>query len=383
MSDSSIPLSIPHLAGNESAYLQDCLDTNFVSSVGPYVGRFEDAFAKTVGSPYAVACSCGTAAIHVALQIAGVERNDEVWVSDFSFIATVNPIAYLGAIPVLVDAEASTWNLDPDLVADELHRRRASGKPLPKAVLAAHILGIPAKLLPILEACAELDIPVIEDAAESLGSYYREGSLAGRWVGTVGRLGCFSFNGNKILTTGGGGMIVSADRELAGRAKHLTTQARLPGEEYLHDEIGYNYRLTNLAAALGVAQLEQLPSFLQRKLDIARRYDDAFRDVEGVTPHPRPAGARGVPWLYSILLDPQAVRIDRRVLMRELDARDIQSRPIWLPAHCMSMYSKAPRLGGAVGERLHDHGLSLPSSVSLGERDQDRVIQAVLTALKG
>jgi dTDP-4-amino-4,6-dideoxygalactose transaminase len=382
MSDRAIPLSVPNLSGNEGRYLEQCLETTFVSSVGPFVTTFEEAFVRSVDTRHAVACVSGTAALHVGLQVAGIQSGDEVFVSDFTFVATVNPLTYLGARPFLVDADAATWNMDPLLVSEELDRRAARGLRQPKAVLVAHVLGLPANLAPIRSACDRHGVLLIEDAAEALGAGYLAGPLAGRHVGTIGIVGCFSFNGNKIITTGGGGMIATADEALATRAKHLTTQARLPGPEYLHDEIGYNYRLTNLAAALGVAQLERLPAFIERKQQIAARYDAAFDGLPGLTVPPRPAWALPTLWLYSVLIDPATTGIDRKWMLDQLAAKGIQTRPVWAPAHVMPFYREAPRLGGAVGDRLFAQGLSLPCSTGLTDADQDRVIDAVLSALR-
>lgn len=378
MSEPRVPLSIPCLGGNGSRYLQECMETNFVSSVGPFVGRFETEFASYVGAPHAVACSSGTAALHVALKVAGVGPGDEVFVSDFTFVATVNPITYVGARPVLVDADDETWNMDPQLVIEEFDRRSRTGAPMPKAVMVAHVLGLPANLAPLKEACDRRGVLLLEDAAEALGAGYEAGSLAGCQVGTVGLLGCYSFNGNKIITTGGGGMIATPNSLLAARAKHLTTQARLPGPEYFHDEIGFNYRLTNLSAALGVAQLERLSEFVMKKRAIARRYDDAFAGLPGLTLPPRPAWAGPTMWLYSILVDPAVAGIDRTVLHKRLAIAGIETRPVWAPAHLMPFYRDAPRLGGAVGERLFAQGLSLPCGVSLAGDQQERVIKLVL-----
>ncbi len=381
MSMETIPLSVPCLEGNAERYLRECVETNFVSSVGPFVGRFEVEFAARAGAGHAVACANGTAALHVALKVAGVGPEDDVLVSDFTFVATVNPITYLGARPVLVDADLATWNLAPDFVVAELERRARAGAKMPKAVLAAHILGLPADLASVAEACARHGVVLVEDAAEALGASYASGPLAGRQVGTVGLLGCFSFNGNKIITTGGGGMIATADGALAKRAKHLTTQARLPGPEYLHDEIGFNYRLTNLNAALGVAQLEKLGAFIERKRAIAARYDEALANLPGVTVPPRPSWAGPTLWLYSILVDPEEAGLDRKALFERLAAEGIETRPVWAPAHLMPFYRDAPRLGGAVGERLFAQGLSLPCSVSLTEAQQERVIESLLAHL--
>ncbi|GLH73049.1 aminotransferase DegT [Geothrix limicola] len=369
-----INLAEPNLSGNEMAYLRQCVDTNFVSSVGPFVTQFEQAFAQFVGSPHAVAISNGTAAIHMALILAGVGPGDEVIVSDFTFAASGNPIFYQGARPILVDSEMDTWNLDPALVVEELDRRARLDRPMPKVVLAVHILGCPARLDAIAEACDRYGIWLIEDAAEALGARYTEGVFAGRQVGTIGRIGCFSFNGNKIMTTGGGGMLVTADAVLAQQAKHLTTQAKLPGYAYFHNEVGYNYRLTNLAAALGVAQLERLGSFLQRKAEIANRYDAAFQGLAGVVCPPRPAGLTPTFWLYSILL-----QCRWEAPLEQLLEKGIQTRPLWTALHMMPPYKEVTLLGsGRVSESLCAHGLSLPCSTGLSGDDQQSVIEAVL-----
>ena len=233
-----------------------CLASTYVSSIGPFVTEFEEQLAAKVGARHAVACASGTSALHLALLALGVGAGDEVLVSDLTFIASANPIKYCGAEPLLVDSEESTWNLDPDLVVEELHQRRADGRPQPAAVVAVDLLGHPADLSPILNTAADVGVPVVEDASESIGSSWTgQHPLAGRAAGTVATIGCFSFNGNKLLTTGGGGMLVTDDVDLASRARHLSTQAKLPGFAYRHDQVGYNYRLTNLAASLGLAQL--------------------------------------------------------------------------------------------------------------------------------
>ena len=372
-----IPLSEPCLRGRTREYLEECLRSNFVSSVGPFVERFEREFAAYVGSRYAVACATGTAAIHVALRLLGVGPGDEVLVPTLTFVASANPILYEHAIPVLVDCERETWNMDPDLVAEELDRRARQGRRQPKAVEAVHILGHPARLEALADACARHGVAWFEDASEALGARYAEGALAGRHVGTIGRVGCFSFNGNKIITTGGGGMITTDDPVLARRAKHLTTQARLPGPEYRHDEVGYNYRLTNLAAAMGVAQLEQLPEFLAAKRRIAARYDGALGGLAGVTLPPRARWAQPSMWLYSAGFDGAAFGRDWRRLVEDLAAAHIQARPIWSPLHTMPMYRERARLGGQVAEAVFAAGLSLPCSVSLTDAQQDAVVRAL------
>jgi dTDP-4-amino-4,6-dideoxygalactose transaminase len=377
MSDVQIPLSEPCLDGSTRAYLEQCVATNFVSSVGPFVEQFERRFAEFVGARHAVACSTGTAALHMAMRLAAIGVGDEVWCSTLTFIASANPILYERGTPVLVDAEPLSWNIDPQLVVDELARRARMGARLPRAIEVVHILGIPAEIEPIADACERHGVLLIEDAAEALGARYNSGRFAGRHVGTIGRIGCYSFNGNKIVTTGGGGMLVTDDPEMAWRARHLTTQARLPGLEYRHDEVGYNYRLSNLAAALGCAQLEQLPRFLTRKREIADRYNAALGSCVGVTTSPRPEWAQPSHWLYTILVNPERAPLDRRAVAEKLAASGIQSRPIWSPLHTMPMYRDAARLGGGVAERLFDQGLSLPCSVGLTSAQQECVLTAI------
>jgi dTDP-4-amino-4,6-dideoxygalactose transaminase len=376
-SEARIPLAIPTIGGNAAAYLQDCLDTNFVSSVGPYVERFERAFAERIGSRYAVACASGTAALHLALLVLDVGPGDDVLVADLTFVASVNPIVYVGARPVLVDAEPRTYGMDPALVVAELERRAGAGERHPAAIEVVHLLGQPADMAPVLDAAARFGIPVVEDASEALGATYEgTGALAGRAVGAIGRLGAFSFNGNKLITTGGGGMVVTDDEALARRARHLSTQARLPGLAYDHDEVGYNYRLTNLAAALGLAQLEQLDELLAARRRIAARYDAAIATMPALRPAPRLEDTAASYWLYTAALaTPDEARRD--ALLRGLIERGIEARPIWRPIHATQRYAQAARLGGAVADGLFAAGFCLPSSSSLSAADQDRVIDAL------
>lgn len=380
MSSRPIALAEPHLAGNEAKYLAECVETNYVSSVGPFVDRFEREFARFVGARYAVACSSGTAALHVALRVVGVAADDEVLVPTFTFIASANAVSYLGARPTFVDSEAETWNADPRLILDELQRRQRVGLTLPAAVEVVHILGHPADVEELATECARLDIVIVEDAAEALGATYVGGSLDGRHVGLVGRVGCFSFNGNKVMTTGGGGMIVTDDPDLARRAKHLTTQARVPGLQYDHDDVGYNYRLSNVAAALGVAQLERLPEFLAAKQRIAERYDAAFLGVDGITLPPDRPWARRSAWLYSIRLGNADVA---SLVLNDLLSAGIGARHVWPPVHNMAPYRGANLIGpGTMAEGIAAATISLPSSVALAAADQNRVIEVVTAAVQ-
>jgi len=376
----SCPLSEPLLGGNADGYVRDALASTFVAN-GPYVARFEDEVAARVGAPFAVACASGTAAIHLALHALGIGPGDEVWVSDLTFVASANPARYCGARVTLVDSERESWNLAPDVVVGELTRRARRGVAMPAAIVAVHLLGHPAHLGPVLEAAARHGVPVVEDAAEALGATWTAGAgpaLDGREVGTVGTVGCYSFNGNKIMTTGGGGMVVTHDATLAARVRHLATQAKEPGVGYVHDEIGFNYRMSNLAAALGVAQLEQLDAFLARRRAIADRYDAAFADVDGIKAAPDCAWARRSGWLSSIVLEDEVTR--ERVRLA-LDGAGIESRPVWPPLRTQAPYRDAPVLGGNVAVELGERVLNLPSSASLGDEQQERVIDVVRHAL--
>ena len=373
----TIPLAVPNIGALERDYVLRAVESGFVSSVGPFVGEFEETFARRVGARFAVACSTGTAALHVALRVLGVRPGDDVLCSDFTFVGSVNPIAYEGANPVLVDSERSTWNLDPALVVAELERRDAAGLAQPAAVEVVHVLGQPADLAPVLEACDRFGVPVVEDAAESLGAGWSAGPLAGRQTGTVGRVGAFSFNGNKIATTGGGGMLVTDDEALARRARHLTTQAKVPDVGYLHDEVGYNYRLTNIAAALGLAQLERLDDFVARKHRIAARYDEALAATGLVLP-PRVPGLDATYWLYSVLT-PQDDDRGRDALLEHLASRGVGARALWRPLHAQPPFAGVPVLGSeGVATDLFHRGVSLPCATELTDEDQGRVIDAVL-----
>lgn len=369
-----IPLAEPTIGGNAARYLQACLDTNFVSSVGPFVERFETEFAAAVGSRFAVACASGTAAIHLALRVLDVGPGDEVLVPTLTFVASANPVAYVGATPVLVDSEPDTYNLDPVLVVDELERRARVGLRQPAAIEVVDLIGHPAAIEPIAAAAERHGVTLIEDASEALGATYVGGRYAGRSVGTIGRIGCFSFNGNKLITTGGGGMLVTDDETLARRARHLSTQARLPGRAYDHDEIGYNYRLSNVAAALGVAQLEQLPELLGARRANAARYDAAIAALPGLRPAPRAAWADPSFWLYTASLDPAIAAIGRDELLAGMAEAGIEARPIWTPLHRTRLYATAPRLGGSVAEAIFAGAFSLPSSSSLADSQRNRVI---------
>ena len=380
-SEPRIALAEPTIGGNAAAYLEECLRTNFVSSVGPFVTRFEAAFAAAVGARHAVACASGTAAIHLALRVLDVGPGDEVLVPTLTFVASANPVAYVGATPVFVDSEPRTYNLDPALVAGELDRRAREGRRQPAAIEVVHLLGHPADIEPVMAAAARHGVTVFEDASEALGATYTAGAYSGRHVGTIGRVGAFSFNGNKLITTGGGGMLVTDDEALARRARHMSTQARLPGPAYDHDELGYNYRLSNLAAALGLAQLEQLPALLDGRRANAAAYDAAIAELPDLAPAPRASWAEPSFWLYTTARRGDRPGPGRDALLAALDRAGIDSRPIWTPLHRTRLWRDAPRVGGEVAERLFAAAFSLPSSSSLDAGRRARVVGALTAAL--
>lgn len=377
-----IPLSIPHLAGNELKYVEECIRTNFVSSVGPFVDRFERMVADFVGARYGVAAVNGTAALHVALLVAGIRPDDEVLVSDLTFVAPANAIRYANAWPVLIDSEPRYFEMDANRVVDFLDnacrwtngelRNKTTGRRV-SAIVPVHVLGHPVDIDPILEAARKYELRVIEDATESIGSRYR-----GRPTGTLGDLGCFSFNGNKIITTGGGGAVVTNDEALARHTKYLTTQAKDDPVEYIHNEIGYNYRLTNLLAALGVAQMEQLPSFIERKRRIAQIYGSILGGVPGITLMEEAPWASTNWWLYTIRIDEEQFGMDSRAVMRALAERGMQSRPLWRPMHMLVPFAGVPSSLGGVSERLYRESLSIPCSVGSTDEDITNVANALV-----
>jgi perosamine synthetase len=370
------------MGGNEWAYVKECLDTAWVSTVGSFVDRFEEAVANVIGARYAVATSSGTAALHIALLAAGVQPGDEVLVSTLTFIAPANAIRYVGAWPVFIDAEPCYWQMDPDKAADFLQRKcswlrgapynRETGRRV-RAILPVHILGHPADTDPLLELARRYGLAVIEDATESLGAKYKE-----RIVGHLGDVACFSFNGNKLITTGGGGMIVTDNQEWARCAKHLTTQAKDDAVEYVHSQIGYNYRLTNVQAAIGLAQIERLSGYVEAKRRIAFTYLEGLRDSPVFVPMPEAHWARSVFWMYTVLVEAEGTGCGSRTLMRELASRGIQTRPLWQPLHRSKAHEDSFATDCSVAEMLNSLALSLPCSVGLEPTTQSRVIDTLI-----
>lgn len=376
-----IPLCVPEIRGNEWKYIKECLDTNWVSSVGPFVDRFERELAAYVGTKYGVATCNGTAALHIALLVAGVQPDDEVLISTLTFIAPANAIRYVGAWPVFIDAEPDYWQMDPHKVLDFLEqecrwvngelRNKTTGRRV-RAILPVHILGHPVDMDPVLEVARRYNLIAIEDATESLGAKYK-----GRMVGNLGDIACFSFNGNKIITTGGGGMIVTDNEVWARKAKYLTTQAKDDPVEYIHNEIGYNYRLTNIQAAMGCAQLELLDGYIATKRRIAATYTEAFHEVPSISPMREAPWAFSIFWMYTMLVDKAWYGMDSRALLCRLSEAGIQSRPLWQPVHRSPVFEACQAYHCDVAEQLNRDALSLPSSVGLSPESQERVIDSI------
>ena len=359
------------MSGLEQQYVQETFASNWIAPLGPQVDAFEAEFAAAVGAPYALALSTGTAALHLALILAGVGPGDEVLVSTLTFSASANPIAYLGGRPTFIDSERASWNMDPAPAGGDAGRARRAGK-LPKAVMPVHLYGQSADIAPILEACGRYGVPVIEDAAEALGATYR-----GRTPGTFGRAGIFSFNGNKIITTSGGGMLVSADKDLIEHARKLSTQARDPAPHYQHSEIGYNYRLSNVLAAIGRGQLRVLEDRVRRKREILKFYADTIGDLPGIAFMPEAPWGRATRWLTCITVDPAQFGADREAIRLALEDENIEARPLWKPMHLQPVFAGCECVGGAVAEALFRDGLCLPSGTALTDAELERIVSVI------
>ncbi|MFP2897451.1 aminotransferase class I/II-fold pyridoxal phosphate-dependent enzyme [Corallococcus sp. 4LFB] len=368
---SRIYLSSPHMGTLERGYVDDAFASNWIAPLGPHVDAFQEEFARCVGTPHALALSSGTAALHLALQLVGVGPGDDVLVSTLTFSASVNPIRYLGASPVFIDSERTSWNMDPVLLEEELSMRARVGR-LPRAVVVVHLYGQSADLDPLMAACDRYGVPVVEDAAEALGSTYK-----GRAPGTVGRVGIYSFNGNKILTTSGGGMLVSADGELVQHALKLATQARDAAPHYQHSEVGYNYRLSNVLAAIGRGQLHVLEDRVAARRANHAFYAEAFRDLPGIAFMPEAPWGRHTRWLTTLTIDPEAFGADREAVRTALERENIEARPVWKPMHLQPVFATFERRRGGVAEALFRHGLCLPSGSNLTRQELERVVEVV------
>jgi dTDP-4-amino-4,6-dideoxygalactose transaminase len=417
MSDSNqkrIYLSSPHMGGEELALVQEAFATNWIAPLGPHVDGFEKEFAEEVGSAHAAALSSGTAALHLALRLAGVQQDDEVFVSTLTFSASVNPILYEKARPVFIDSDRTSWNMDPQVLAEALEAKAKAGK-LPKAVILVHLYGQSADIDAVQALCDRYGVQLIEDAAEALGAVYygrsemgdgrsefgdasseqsaqgagsseleAQGSKlkAGVTPGSRGRMGIYSFNGNKIITTSGGGMLVSNDQSLVEKARFLATQARDPAPHYQHSEVGFNYRMSNVLAGIGRGQLKVLASHVNARRANCAAYQEAFSDIAGLEFMPEASFGRCTRWLTCITLDPEKADVDRDTVRLALEGENIEARPVWKPMHCQPIFAEYEKFGGDVAEDLFEKGLCLPSGSNLAREDLDRVVAAMLRVLK-
>jgi dTDP-4-amino-4,6-dideoxygalactose transaminase len=372
-----IYLSSPHMGEDERKLLLDAFDSNWIAPLGPHVDGFERELAAKVGVSHAAALSSGTGAIHLALRILGVGRGDEVIASSLTFSATVNPIVYEGATPVFIDSERVTWNLDPGLREEELAACAKRGK-LPKAVIAVDLYGQCADYERIVAACARYDVPLLEDAAEALGATYR-----GRHAGSFGAMGVFSFNGNKIITTSGGGMLVSERRDWIEKARHLATQARDPAPHYQHSAIGFNYRMSNLLAAVGRGQLRVLDARVARRREVNAAYRRLLGGLPGLEFMPESRDGRMNAWLTCVTIDPARFGATREDVRKRLEALEIEARPVWKPMHLQPVFSGCRFRGGAVAAELFERGLCLPSGSSLTDAQVVDIAGEVRASARG
>lgn len=359
-----LPVAEPSLGEKELLYTSECVLTGWISSAGKFVTRFEEVFTDFCGTRYAIATSNGTAALHLALLALDIGPGDEVIVPTLTFIATANAVTYTGARPVFVDSESETWNIDPDLIEEAI-------TPRTKAIIPVHLYGHPANMDPILEIATRYGLAVVEDAAEAHGARYK-----GRCVGGIGDIGVFSFYGNKIVTTGEGGMVVTNQASLAEKMRTLRNHGTSPMRRYWHPVVGYNYRLTNLQAAVGVAQMEKVDAILSAKQRVAQTYNEGLREVPGIRLPPDAPWAHNVYWLYSVLVDAGVFGHTRDDLAARLKEQDIETRPLFPPVHTQPIYNTGQRL--PVAEHLAANGLSLPSAVGLRSEDIARVAEAVV-----
>ncbi|HEV8541077.1 MAG TPA: DegT/DnrJ/EryC1/StrS family aminotransferase [Verrucomicrobiae bacterium] len=367
-----IYLSIPHMEGAELKYVQEAFVSNWLSTAGPNLDAVEAEFSKLVGRSSVALCS-GTAAMHLGIKLLGLKDGDEVITPTLTFGASCNPLLYERAVPIFIDSDRTSWNLDPHLLAEFL-KKRAKVNRLPKAVMAVHLFGQSADLDPILETCRQYDLPLIEDAAESLGAEYK-----GRNPGSFGDVGIYSFNGNKIITGTAGGMLVSPRKEWVEKARYWSTHARDPGLGYLHSEPGYNYRLSNVLAGIVRGQLEVLPLRVAQRRAVAFRYREALAEI-GFTLMPQAPYGLHTNWLSCFLIDEERFGLTQMQLIKHLETHNIESRPVWKPMHTQKLYEPYECIGGAVAEDVNRHGICLPSSSSLSEDDQQFVIGAIQRA---
>ena len=365
-----IYLSAPHMGGEEMKFVQEAFDTNWVSPVGPNINAFEEELAEYNGISHCAALSSGTAAIHLALIILNVKQGDEVICSTFTFSGSCNPIVYQGGVPVFVDSESETWNMDPELLEEAITDRKKKTGKIPKAIILVHLYGMPAKIEHILAVAEKYGIPIIEDAAEALGSMYK-----GKKLGTFGDLGIYSFNGNKIITTSGGGALVSRNEQWIQQARFLATQARDPAPHYEHSRIGYNYRLSNICAGIGRGQLRVLNQRVEQRRSNFHFYCSELGKYPGIyLPQELPV-AFSNRWLTTLTVDPVQFGNSREHIRLALQEENIETRPFWKPMHLQPVFKDAPRYVNGTSEKLFDTGLCLPSSTNLTREAKEQVVK--------
>lgn len=375
---SKIWLSSPHMGGNEMEYVQEAYDTNWVAPLGPNVNGFEEDLQNYTGAKHASALSTGTAAIHLSLILLGIKAGDEVIASTFTFSATVNPITYVGAIPILIDSEKETWNMCPVQLEKAIKDRIEKGNK-PKAIISVYLYGMPAKIEEILTISKKYKIPLIEDAAEALGSKYK-----GKAMGTFGNFGILSFNGNKIITTSGGGALISDDKEMIEKSRFLATQARDNAPHYQHSHVGYNYRMSNIVAGIGRGQMEVLDIRVAQRRANFEFYKELFADIDGISLLEEPnEDYFSNYWLTSVLVDPEKTNgITREDIRLEMEKENIECRPLWKPMHLQPVFADCPYYGNGISEDLFEKGLCFPSGSNMTEDERSRIKETILNIFK-
>lgn len=377
---SKIYLSPPHLSGNETKYIQEAIDTNWIAPLGPNVDAFEKEIAQYTGANEAVAVSSGTAAIHLALSLLDVQKGDTVFCSSLTFVASANPILYQGAEPIFIDSEPETWNMSPEAL-ERAFAEAARERKIPKAVIVVNLYGQSPKIDEILAICNRYDVPIIEDAAESLGSSYK-----GKPSGTFGKYGIFSFNGNKIITTSGGGMLISNDTESLKRARFLATQSRDPAPHYQHSEKGYNYRLSNILAGIGRGQMEVLDERVRARRLIFSQYYQELSHLPGLQFMPELENTFSNRWLTALTIDEQAAGVSSRTLLEALTHENIEARPVWKPLHLQPLFKDVKyyshKVDQSVSDELFLSGICLPSGSNLSEEELSRVTECIKSTMK-
>lgn len=368
-------LSAPIFGGNELIYTQEAISSGQLATSGSFIDKFERKLGRQLKTHQAVALNSGTSSLHLALVLLGVKAGDEVICQSFTFCASANPIIYLGATPIFVDSEKETWNMSPELLEDAIMHRIAHGKK-PKAIIVVHLFGMPAKMQEIMEIAGKYNIPVLEDAAEAVGSTVND-----RYCGTMGDIGVYSFNGNKIITSGGGGALIANDSSLVEKARYLSTQAREDLPYYQHLEIGYNYKMNNLAAAVGLAQLEQLDEWIEKRREVNSNYRELLGRIPGIVFQDEPEGVNSNYWLTTILIDDKVTGFSNDNLRVALMKNGIETRFLWKPLHMQPVFRKVQFFGGDVAKSLFQKGICLPSSADLTYEDQEKIVGIVIKEL--